>query len=242
MAERRKRLPSGAEAGHHAAMPTASGRSKPGARGAGSGPRKRRRAPPAGWSRGLALVWNLLKAMTAVRHVLPALPLLGVVLAVFVLDPAAVAHLAWLATSGAFGPFVQVGVGSLLLAGAGLAVWAFWPEAADQAPPRRASGRTTERRASRSAAGAGGAPNRDPGRKRRSRSRTDSLPAAPSESTDGAAAPAVSAASATAAQPAPGIASSAHREQARPPAAPAPRRPARIRYANQALAGAEAQL
>jgi len=132
------RLPLEGEAGHHAPMPTSSERRKAGSRRTATRSRNRRRAPGVRVLRGFRLAWDLL----------PLLLPLAVILTVLVLDPAAVARLAWISTTGAFGPFVQFTVSVLVLAGAGLTAWAFWPEVPDLR--RRTPERRSARRRSRS--------------------------------------------------------------------------------------------
>ena len=119
-------------------MPTSTGRRKTGPRRTASRARKRKHAAAAHLLRGLRLGWD----------VLPLLLPPAVILTILILDPAALARLAWSSTTGAFGPLVQVVVSMLLLVGAGLAAWAFWPE--PTAPRRhRAPERMAARRASR---------------------------------------------------------------------------------------------
>ncbi|HTW71857.1 MAG TPA: hypothetical protein VME47_18375 [Acetobacteraceae bacterium] len=152
-------------------MPTSSGRRKSGSRRAASGTRKRKRAAAARAWRGLNLAWDLL----------PFLLLLVFVLAVFVLDPAAVARLAWSSATGAFGPFVQVAVSTLLLAGAGAVAWAFWPEASP-AQRRRKQGPATRGRSPRSKPDTAGAEPKPRTRKPRSPDINSADAAAPAES------------------------------------------------------------
>ena len=136
------RLPSPPQAGLHGAMPKSPGRKRPGARRAPARSRKSKRAQPARWRSGLRLAWELL----------PLFLLLFVALAAFVLDPAAVARLAWASVSGSFGAGVQVAGSVAILAGATAVIWAFWPDPAD--PRRRpAKPATASRRQSRQTTG-----------------------------------------------------------------------------------------
>jgi len=242
-------------------MPKSPGRRKTPPRRAASGTRKRRRAPAARWSRVLSVARTLLQGLAQVRHLLPALPLLAVVLAVFVLDPAAVAHLAWLCTTGTFGLLVQLGVAALLLACVALTTWAFWPEPAP-GPRRRVSGRVTERRASREEPAADNTAHRTAhptahpmahgasGRKRRAADRSEARPSpdAAGPSPQDAAQPAPQDATGNAATPAKAAAPPpASRANGQGGDAPAPRRAAtrrgkpRIRQGNETLAGADGQ-
>lgn len=152
-------------------MPTSSGRRKTGRRRAASGTRKRKRATRVRVLHGLGLVWDLL----------PFLLLVAFALTVFVLDPAAVARLAWSSATGAFGPFVQVAVSSVLLVGAGVTVWAFWPETPEA---RRQSGTArATRRSSRAKSDATGEPPKPRTRKPRAQDRNSEDPAVPAEAT-----------------------------------------------------------
>jgi hypothetical protein len=152
-------------------MPTSSGRRKSGRRRAASGTRKRKRATAVRVLHGLGLVWDLL----------PFLLLVAFALTVFVLDPAAVARLAWSSATGAFGPFVQVAVSAVLLGGGGLMAWAFWPEATE-APARRKSGGATKGRTSRAKPDAAGEAAKPRTRKPRTPDRDSEDPAVPAES------------------------------------------------------------
>lgn len=242
------RLPRGPEAGHDGAMPGSSRRkqTKP-PRGAATSPSRRQRAPSASrrrrswsgfwrrsafWRRTLRLGWDLL----------PALGVLAVFLAGFVLDPAAVARLAWDCVTGAFGLFVRLAVSVVLLSCLGLTIWAFWPDAGQTAPKRRPA-----RSGARRPAPAG----QDPGgtspetAKRRKANPTDVLPVVlPASAPPTAAAPAAPAASAagpaaTAAGPPPVVVAAVTEQSPLPSAAPPRRRtPSRRKHAagNDAVA------
>lgn len=123
-------------------MPKSPGRKNPRARRAPARARKSKRARPARWRSGLRLAWELL----------PLFALAFVALAAFMLDPAALARLAWACVSGTFGLGVQVTASVTLIAGAAAVIWAFWPEAAEP-ERRRASARTAAPRRPRQTAG-----------------------------------------------------------------------------------------
>jgi hypothetical protein len=207
-------------------MPTSSGRRKTVRRRAASGTRKRKRAVATRVLHGLGLVWDLL----------PFLLLVAFALTVFVLDPAAVAHLAWSSAAGAFGPFVQVAVSTVLLVAAGLMAWAFWPEATE-VPARRKSEGATRGRSSRAKSDAAGDAPKPRTRKPRTQDRTTEDPAAPAES---AAVPAaVPAETGTAAETEPVAASVTKITRSPSRNGGANRKAGRARPASASLAGAD---
>jgi hypothetical protein len=121
----RRQVSSRAEARHEADMPTSSGRKRSRSPRGASGTRRSRRPPVALWRPVMRFVWELL----------PFILLLCMMLAVLLVDPAAVASVIWACLAGAFGRPVQLGAAILLVTAVGLVVWAFWPER--PAPPQR---------------------------------------------------------------------------------------------------------
>lgn len=129
-------------------MPASSGRKKAGSRRAAARGRKRKR-PQAAWWRNVSLIWALLPLVVA--------------LAVFVLDPSVLLLLAWRCVTGRFGTLAQVVVSTVLLCGAAIVLWAFWPEPAPASRRQNTGSGTRQRRppaASDTEGAAGGQPQR----------------------------------------------------------------------------------
>jgi hypothetical protein len=176
---------------------------------------------------GLGVVWDLL----------PFLLLVAFALTVFILDPAAVARLAWSSATGAFGPLVQIAVSTVLLAGAGLMAWTFWPEAAEE-PARRRSAGATKGRTSRAKPDAMGEAAKPRTRKPRAPDGYSEDPAVPAASAAVPAAAQGEIVAATEAEPAAAVpVTKITRSTARGGAAN--RRAGRARQAGATLAGAD---
>lgn len=138
-------LSRGVKAGLHAGMPNKSARKKKGPRPAARS-RKPRHSTTTFWWPLLRWAWEWL----------PLLLLLFVALAAFVLDPAAVAQLAWACMAGKFGTPVQLAVSIAAVGGAAAVAWAFWPHPAVHPAHARSGKRARPRRSAAAQSGTSG--------------------------------------------------------------------------------------